>query len=129
MQNPSDYPLEKSEPPPCAAPAQGRSLLLWVVIIGGVVVIGTTFLFFRRAPPQPRTADAPTADVAAPAVVQPLGSAPEAIDVPPLGESDPLVRSLAVSAKQVVHSGGPGNNGGYHTNPVFLEVPPNESPS
>jgi hypothetical protein len=34
-----------------------------------------------------------------------------------------------VNAKHVVHSGGLGNNGGYHTNPSFLEAPPNETSS
>src|SRR5262245_11652414 len=36
---------------------------------------------------------------------------------------------LAVKATQVVHSGVSGNNGGYHTNPTFLEELPNEDPS
>src|ERR1019366_2594997 len=36
---------------------------------------------------------------------------------------------LAVNAKHVVHSGDSGNNGGYHTNPLPLEGPPNEVPS
>jgi hypothetical protein len=34
-----------------------------------------------------------------------------------------------VNAKNVVHSGVSGNNGGYHTNPQFLEGPPNETSS
>ena len=33
---------------------------------------------------------------------------------------------LGVNAKHVVHSGDSGNNGGYHTNPLPLEGPPNE---
>ena len=37
--------------------------------------------------------------------------------------------ALPVSAKHVVHSGGSGNNGGYHTNPVSLEALPNETSS
>ena len=37
--------------------------------------------------------------------------------------------TLAVNAKHVVHSGDSGNNGGYHTNPLPLEGPPNEVPS
>ena len=36
------------------------------------------------------------------------------------------IHTLAVNATQVVHSGDSGNNGGYHTNPVLLEGPPNE---
>ena len=36
---------------------------------------------------------------------------------------------LAVNATHVVHSGVSGNNGGYHTNPPFLEGLPNESSS
>ena len=52
--------------------------------------------------------------------------------------SDSLVRSvdsyrkcieLDVNATHVVHSGVSGNNGGYHTNPQFLEGLPNESSS
>ena len=35
-------------------------------------------------------------------------------------------RGLDVNATQVVHSGDSGNNGGYHTNPLPLEGPPNE---
>lgn len=34
--------------------------------------------------------------------------------------------ALDVNATQVVHSGDSGNNGGYHTNPLPLEGPPNE---
>jgi hypothetical protein len=37
--------------------------------------------------------------------------------------------ALDVSAIDVVHSGGSGNNGGYHTCPLSLEDPPNESSS
>src|SRR5512134_2938547 len=36
---------------------------------------------------------------------------------------------LDVNAIDVVHSGVSGNNGGYHTNPQFLEDLPNESSS
>ena len=36
---------------------------------------------------------------------------------------------LGVNATYVVHSGVSGNNGGYHTNPRFLEGLPNESSS
>jgi hypothetical protein len=38
-------------------------------------------------------------------------------------------QALAVNAIDVVHSGVSGNNGGYHTNPAFLEALPNEDPS
>jgi hypothetical protein len=34
-----------------------------------------------------------------------------------------------VNAKYVVHSGGSGNNGGYHTFPLVLEELPNEDSS
>ena len=40
-----------------------------------------------------------------------------------------LRRQLDVNATHVVHSGVSGNNGGYHTNPQFLEGLPNESAS
>ena len=40
-----------------------------------------------------------------------------------------MLDALDVNATDVVHSGGSGNNGGYHTNPEFLEVLPNETSS
>ncbi|MGE3577560.1 MAG: hypothetical protein AB7I25_03800 [Vicinamibacterales bacterium] len=40
-----------------------------------------------------------------------------------------LAEDLDVNATDVVHSEGSGNNGGYHTNPLALEGPPNESSS
>jgi hypothetical protein len=41
----------------------------------------------------------------------------------------PNFNYLGVNATHVVHSGVSGNNGGYHTNPAFLEALPNESSS
>ena len=45
------------------------------------------------------------------------------------GIETPTRADLAVNATHVVHSGVSGNNGGYHTNPAFLEALPNESSS
>ncbi len=44
-----------------------------------------------------------------------------------LEQPDAFGAALAVNAKQVVHSGGSGKNGGYHTNHSLLEAPPNEA--
>src|SRR5262249_54583710 len=49
--------------------------------------------FGRRAPQQATTSAAPTS-AAVPAAPQPLGGAGDAIELPPLADSDPIVRDL-----------------------------------
>jgi hypothetical protein len=92
MADPNDYELLKTDvelgadrtPPP----------RLWVAAIIGVViaVLVAYFVYGRRPAPAPPTASAKPAgtDVA----VQPLGRDAERITVPPLDESDALVREL-----------------------------------
>jgi len=92
MADPNDYELLKTDveldadrtPPP----------RLWIAAIIGVVIAALVgyFIYGRRPAPAPPAAAAKPAETEV--AVQPLGRDAERITVPPLDESDPLVREL-----------------------------------
>jgi hypothetical protein len=83
---------------PAAVPAD-RSIVPQVALVALVVLaIGAaTFYFVNRQPTSSSPAPAVQQQPAAPAVAEPapLGGAPDAVAVPPLDESDDVVRMLA----------------------------------
>jgi hypothetical protein len=88
-----DYELLKtSEETPLDAPP-GRPSWLWLVV--AALIVATAAAFYLAAGRMRRTAPAATeqhAETRAP--VRPLGGNPARIDVPPLDQSDPVVREL-----------------------------------
>jgi hypothetical protein len=96
MENPADYVLQKTDPPPDPAPALRRSPALWFLTAAMLVALGTVaFFFVRHEQPRPRSPGAsPPAAVPTVASDAPLGVAVAPIDLPPLDDTDPLVRQL-----------------------------------
>jgi hypothetical protein len=89
-----DYDLLKAdEPVDLESPPRPR-LGLWIAVAVLAVAAGVAsyVVFSRRGPAPPQTAAVAPPPAQAPA--QPLGGQPEAVNVPPLGESDPIVREL-----------------------------------
>ncbi len=86
-----DYELEKTaeEPPP----ARPRSALVWILVLLflGAAAVAVYVVLSRRSAPPARVV---SKSVTAPAASQPLGSAPGSLVLPPLGETDALVREL-----------------------------------
>jgi hypothetical protein len=96
--NVPDYELFKAEDPSFDQPPPRRSLGLWLLAAGVIIVVAIAayVMFGDRSPAQPPPAAEPeTAAIPPPQEpVQPLGGTPEPIVVPPLEESDPVVRNL-----------------------------------
>jgi hypothetical protein len=90
----ADYELVKREEPAPPPPSR-RNVGLWAavaVLLAAAAVAAYIMLRGGRTTP---ARDAPIGGVAPVSPpVRPLGGVPEAIDVPPLAETDPLVRSL-----------------------------------
>jgi hypothetical protein len=89
-----DYELQKPpDGPPRQAPP-GRPVGLWVAVAGLVAAtaIAAYIAFGGRQEPVPETPAAESAGPSQP--VQPLGGDAAPVDVPPLDQSDPLVREL-----------------------------------
>jgi Protein of unknown function (DUF3014) len=83
---------EPPEPPPDLPPPK-RPIGLWLLAVALLVAIGiAAYLGFVRRSGAPTTA--PPAVAAAPPSDRPLGSDAAPIVVPPLAESDPVVREL-----------------------------------
>jgi hypothetical protein len=93
-----DLRQDGDEPPVPALPAD-RSVVPRVALAAVVVLAlgAAAFYFVNRQPSETSPAPAAQQQPAAPAVAEPtpLGGAPEAVTVPPLDESDPVVRTLA----------------------------------
>lgn len=91
-----DLRRDEDEPPP---PPPDRSLASQIALPALVVLaIGAATLYFVSRQPSPRSpAPAVQQQTAAPAVAPPapLGGEPEAVTIPPLDESDDVVRMLA----------------------------------
>jgi hypothetical protein len=89
-----DYDLLKA-PDESYTPPPRRPIGLWIAIL--VLVVGAAaalyVLFGRRETPAPATAKTQPAPAAQPSAAT-LGAEPAAVDVPPLNESDPVVREL-----------------------------------
>jgi hypothetical protein len=95
--DPSDFELEKTDQPP-APPRETRSAAPWIVTAIVLVLAGGAAWFFldsRQAPPAD-VAEAPagTEVEVPPDAAQPLGPDVEPIELPPLDDTDVLVRSL-----------------------------------
>jgi hypothetical protein len=90
---------QDGDEPPEPAPPADRSIVPQVAIAALVVfALGTAAFYFLTRQPS-TSSPAPTAQqqTASPAVAEPapLGGSPDAVAVPPLDESDPVVRTLA----------------------------------
>jgi DUF3014 family protein len=90
-----DYELVRTKASPAPEPERGRRtpVALWIAAILVVVAAFAAFFYSRRSIPAPPQAAARPAE-AAPQAVRPLGGEPEAVTVPPLDESDDVVRTL-----------------------------------
>lgn len=92
MTNISDYELQKENVPPPREPA---SPLRWIVVVVlCVIVVGAGWLYLRNRGGTVETVPADAPSTAA-APDEPLGAGGPAIDLPPLDETDTLVRTLA----------------------------------
>jgi hypothetical protein len=89
-------PQGEEPPAPVRRPAHSVARHVAVATLLVLAVGGVAFYLTRRTPPQPPP---PTTQQqpAAPAAAQPppLGGQPQPVDIPPLDESDPVVRMLA----------------------------------
>jgi len=94
MTDPNDYDLRNSdEPAPDvdAAPPTNRGIWIAVALVAMLGAIAAYVFYARRTGPAP----SPVATAApAPPPARPLGGEPEAVTVPPLDESDAVVRDL-----------------------------------
>jgi hypothetical protein len=88
----ADYEIQKDDPPPTF---ERRSLLPWIVaaLIIGVAAGGVWFYFFGGRQSQAQNAPA-QAEATAPTPARPLGGQGDPIALPPLAETDALVRQL-----------------------------------
>ena len=88
----SDYELQKESQPPYL---EGRSPLPWILgsVLIAVVAGATWFYFFSGRDSQQQGSATPAETAAAPAT-RPLGGPADAIPLPPLDETDALVRQL-----------------------------------
>jgi hypothetical protein len=84
---------EPPEPPPDLPPPK-RPLGLWIVVAAllGTMAIAAYFAFIRRTGAPTAAPTQPVA--AAPQPARPLGGDADSVVVPPLAESDPVVREL-----------------------------------
>lgn len=97
MEGPADYELQKTHPPPGPPPPPDQRLLLWFLTAAMLVALGAAaFFFMRYEQPQPRSLvpSPPGAGPVAPSDVS-LGVDVPPIELPPLDDTDPLVRQLA----------------------------------
>lgn len=94
MADVQDVELLRTPDEPPIPPSPGRPLWLWVVVVGLVLgMAAALYLVLRPAKPTaPTTAVQRAATPRSPA--QPLGGQPAAVDVPPLDQSDSVVREL-----------------------------------
>ncbi len=93
MPEASDYELLKTpeEPPP----ARSRSAFAWLLAALFIIAAAVAaYVVFGRRTPAPSAVTVRHTDVAAKTAAQPLGSAPGSLALPPLGESDALIRDL-----------------------------------
>lgn len=93
---PREVELFKDVEEPSAVVERARPVGLWIAVAGLIAAaVVAAYLVFGgrdRAAPESTTARQPAAAAQSPS--QPLGGTPESIAVPPLDETDPLVRQL-----------------------------------
>jgi hypothetical protein len=96
VEDPADYELRKTQSPQRDPPPRERRLLLWFLIAAMLVALVTTALFFlRHDQPQPRRVGAPPADPeGVSSSSASLGVEVPPLDLPPLDQTDALVRQL-----------------------------------
>jgi hypothetical protein len=91
----SDYELQKDGRPPAL---EARSPLPWIIAsVLIAVAAGATWFYLFSGRDSQQQSSAPEATTAAPPATQPLGAAAEAIPLPPLDETDALVRQLVAA--------------------------------
>jgi hypothetical protein len=91
LEDVSDYELQKDEQP---SNFESRSPLPWLLaVIAIAAAAGAGWYFYTNRQTQPQLSQAAT-ESAAPAAARPLGAAADAIELPPLSETDALVRQL-----------------------------------
>jgi hypothetical protein len=74
-------------------PSRGKGPLIAVVVLAIAAAGGVWFAFFRNPADSATSATTPAAAATA-AAAQPLGGAAETIDLPPLDDTDPVIRKL-----------------------------------
>jgi Protein of unknown function (DUF3014) len=97
MPDARDFELFKTVEEPPSPDHGGRSIVVWIAAALLIVAIGAaTYIVFGRRGSSTMTTDAGTAGKASPSsrAAQPLGGDAEAIDLPPLSDTDALVRDL-----------------------------------
>jgi hypothetical protein len=98
VENPADYELQKTHQPPVLPPRRDRRFVLWFLIAAMLVALGTVAVFFlRHEQPQPERSVAAPADADVAASSASLGVDVQPIDLPPLDETDALVRRLVAA--------------------------------
>lgn len=94
MDDVPDYELQKSEPPPAfTPPPKSPSFLPWIVLAAVVIAGAALFFYLRREPAVPSDAVTQT-EVPVAEPERPLGTDVEPVDLPPLDQTDALVRDL-----------------------------------
>ena len=91
MPNILDYEIQKTDEPPPPEPAPNRGVWIAAGLLVAAAAVALYVVYGRRPAPQSTTAR--TAAPASPPV-RPLGADAEPITLPPLGESDQVVRDL-----------------------------------
>ena len=103
MEEMSDYDLQKDEPPPPLL--ERRSPITWIIAAAVIIAAGGAAWFYFSGGRQTQPAPQAQTEAATPAPVsEPLGGQGDVIELPPLAETDPLVRQLvrALSSHPVV---------------------------
>lgn len=93
MDDASDYELQKPEPLPGSPTRRPPPLVPWIVIAVLVAAGAGMFYYLRREPPPASSAVSDT-EVPVGEPERPLGADVEPIALPPLDDTDPLVRDL-----------------------------------
>jgi len=86
--------LRTEEPPEPSSPRRQAGLWIIAALLVVAAIVATYVVFGRRSTPERTTTAAPPSPVKAPQPVQPLGGDAMSIVVPPLDETDALVRTL-----------------------------------
>jgi hypothetical protein len=95
LKGPGDEPTLTVGPPPLPPPPEDRPVGVWIAIGLFVVAAGVAaYIVFGRPAAPPPAEETAALPAAAESPAAPLGAEPAPIAVPPLAESDPLVRDL-----------------------------------
>jgi hypothetical protein len=93
MHDVSDYELQKPEPLPASPARRPPPVVPWVVIAVLIAAGAGVFYYLRREPP-PASSGVSETEVPVAEPERPLGADVEPIDLPPLDDTDPIVREL-----------------------------------